>query len=126
MSRDSVALEPPDGSPEGFALSPPRGTCYLALDVATAIRETVGAALSTSGVISAEFAERRQLSRLAVPHEHRLTDTAADANAVALFAEEGEANWPTEPEPLTAAARRAGLTVASPPRSVRIVSAPTR
>jgi len=154
-----------------FDLTPPRGTCYLAFDELTAIRETVGEALATTGVISEDFAVTRQLSTLAVPHPHRVADTCADAaadygptrelssmtpyavpqewaagfdaafaglryrtrfttgpnpNAVALFREAGEADWPTDPnpEPFAAAARRCGLTVARPPRSVRIVSPP--
>lgn len=158
-----------------FDLTPPHGTCYLALDEHTAIRETVGAALVTAGVISEDFASTRCLSTLTVPHDHRLADTcdaaAADfgltrelttvtpyavpqewaaafsaafaglryqtrfttgptPNAVGLFGEAGEAAWPTDPspEPLVAAARRCGFTVASPPRSVRavrIVAPPT-
>ncbi|MGW5072585.1 RES family NAD+ phosphorylase [Rhodococcus sp. NPDC004095] len=157
-----------------FDLTPPRGTCYLAFDELTAIRETVGEALATTGVITEEFASDRQLSTLAVPHAHNVADTCADRaadfgltrelasmtpyavpqewaaafaavsfdglryqtrfttgpnpNAVGLFNEAGEAaTWPTDPnpEPLTAAARRCGLTVAGPPRSVRIVSPPT-
>ncbi|NMM91955.1 hypothetical protein B2J88_48120 [Rhodococcus sp. SRB_17] len=155
-----------------FDLTPPRGTCYLAFDELTAIRETVGAALALTGVISDTFAADRQLSTLTVPHDHRLADTCADTaadfgmtrelvsmtpyavpqewaaafdatfagiryqtrfttgpnpNAVGLFGEAGEAaTWPTDPnpQPLTAAARRNGFTVASPPRSVRIIPPP--
>ncbi len=155
-----------------FDLTPPRGTCYFAFDELTAIRETVGVALATTGVISENFAAARQLSTLTVPHDHRVADTCAEEvadfgltrefvsmtpygvpqewaaafdatfaglryqtrfttgpnpNAVGLFGQTGEAGWPTDPnpEPLTAAARRVGFTVASPPRSVRIVSPPT-
>lgn len=154
-----------------FDLTPPRGTCYLAFDELTAIRETVGEALATSGVISEAFAATRRLSTLAVPHAHLVADTCADAaadfgltrelssmtpyavpqewaaafdatfaglryqtrfttgphsNAVGLFGEAGEADWPTDPsaEPFVVAARRCGFTVAGPPRSVRIVSPP--
>ncbi|SFA45007.1 RES domain-containing protein [Rhodococcoides kroppenstedtii] len=155
-----------------FDLTPPRGTCYLAYDEVTAIRETVGAPLAASGVISAEFAAERQLSALAVPHGHHLADTSSaeaanygitrelvsmtpyavpqewastfDAtfdglqyqtrfttgptpNAVALFSGAGESPWPVDldPEPLTTAARRHGIAVASAPRSVRVVLPPT-
>ncbi|MDG3010694.1 RES family NAD+ phosphorylase [Rhodococcus sp. D2-41] len=156
-----------------FDLTPPRGTCYLAFDEDTAIRETVGEALATAGVISTDFAATRRLSTLTVPHAHQLADTctakAADfgltreltsmtpyavpqewaaafdaatfagilyqtrfttgpnPNAVGLFGEAGEADWPTDPSPvpLTAAALRCGFTVAGPPRSVRIISPPT-
>ncbi|MEU5840982.1 RES family NAD+ phosphorylase [Rhodococcus sp. NPDC047139] len=155
-----------------FDLTPPRGTCYLAFDEVTAIRETVGQALATTGVISEDFAATRRLSTLTVPHDHRLADTCAgqaadfgltrelssmtpyavpqewaaafdavgftgiqyqtrfttgpNPNAVALFGQAGEADWPTDPnpEPLAVAARRCGFTVAGPPRSVRIVSPP--
>ncbi|OUS89496.1 RES family NAD+ phosphorylase [Rhodococcus sp. NCIMB 12038] len=156
-----------------FDLTPPRGTCYVAFDELTAIREAVGEALATTGIISETFAAERQLSTLTVPHAHNVADTCADAaadfgltrelssmtpysvpqewaaafdavsftglryqtrfttgpsaNAVALFGEAGEADWPTDPspEPLTVAALRHGFTVARPPRSVRIVSPPT-
>lgn len=154
-----------------FDLTPPRGTCYLGYDELTAIRETVGAPLAATGVISAAFASKRQLSVLAVPHDHHLADTSSEdaanygmtrelvsmtpyavphewastfdatfdgiqyqtrfttgpnPNAVALFADAGEQPWPVDPdpEPLTTAARRHGFTVASPPRSVRIVPTP--
>ena len=156
-----------------FDLTPPRGTCYLAYDELTAIRETVGQALAATGIISDEFAAERQLSTLTVPHNHRLADTCADTaadfgsttelvtmtpyavpqewaakfaattfaglqyqtwfttgpnpNAVSLFGNAGEADWPTDPspDPFVAAARRYDFTVASPPRSVRIVAPPT-
>ena len=156
-----------------FDLTPPRGTCYLAFDEVTAIRETVGEALATTGIITDTFAATRQLSTLVVPHDHRVADTCADRaadfgltlelasmtpyavpqewasafdavsfgglryqtrfttgptpNAVALFHEAGEAAaWPTDPnpEPLTAAARRCGFTVASAPRRTARRSAP--
>ncbi|WP_137725804.1 RES family NAD+ phosphorylase [Prescottella subtropica] len=64
-----------------FDLTPPRGTCYLALDETTAIRETVGEALASAGVISAEFAAERALSQLAVPRDHLLADTCAEEAA---------------------------------------------
>lgn len=60
-----------------FDLTPPRGTCYLAFDEDTAIRETVGAALATAGVITSDFAATRRLSTLTVPHAHQLADTCA-------------------------------------------------
>lgn len=156
-----------------FDLNPPHGTCYLAYDVLTAIRETVGTALANTGVISDVFAADRQLSTLTVPRDRRLADTCADEaadfgltrelvsmtpytvphewaaafaalfaglqyqtrfttgpnpNAVALFADAGEAIWPPDPnpEPFITAARRCGFTVASAPRSVRIVPPPAK
>ncbi len=45
-----------------FDVPAPRGTCYPALDAATAIRETVGEALAALGVIPLEFAAQRCLS----------------------------------------------------------------
>lgn len=154
-----------------FDLTPPHGSCYLAYDELTAIRETVGASLAATGVISDAFAADRQLSTLAVPHDLCLADVCAEKaadygltrelvsmtpytvpqewaaafdatfggiqyqtrfstgptpNAVAVFSDGGEATWPPDPnpEPFIAAARRCGFTVASPPRSVRIVSPP--
>ncbi|MFZ2527676.1 MAG: hypothetical protein WAX14_08495 [Rhodococcus sp. (in: high G+C Gram-positive bacteria)] len=62
-------------------MTPPRGTCYLAFDERTAIRETVGEALATTGVISADFAADRQLSILALPHDHPVADTCAEQAA---------------------------------------------
>ncbi|WP_336879568.1 RES family NAD+ phosphorylase [Rhodococcus globerulus] len=64
-----------------FDLNPPRGTCYLAYDELTAIRETVGAPLANTGVITHAFSADRQLSTLTVPHDHRLADTCAEEAA---------------------------------------------
>lgn len=64
-----------------FDLNPPRGTCYLAYDELTAIRETVGAPLASTGVITHAFSADRQLSTLTVPHDHRLADTCTDEAA---------------------------------------------
>ncbi|MBF4476518.1 RES domain-containing protein [Rhodococcus rhodochrous J3] len=64
-----------------FDLTPPRGTCYLAFDERTAIRETVGEALARTGVISEDFAAIRRLSTLAVPHDHVVADTCAEQAA---------------------------------------------
>ena len=64
-----------------FDLPAPRGTCYVAFDVRTAIRETVGEALATLGVISNAFAAERSLSTLRVPGIHVLADTCAESAA---------------------------------------------
>ncbi|NKS99840.1 RES domain-containing protein [Rhodococcus hoagii] len=50
-----------------FDLVEPRGTCYVAFDERTAIRETVGEVLATAGIISREFADERVLSPLRIP-----------------------------------------------------------
>ncbi|MCA1008334.1 RES family NAD+ phosphorylase [Rhodococcus hoagii] len=64
-----------------FDLTEPRGTCYVAFDARTAIRETVGEVLAGAGVISHEFADERVLSRLRVPARRTLADTCAEAAA---------------------------------------------
>lgn len=64
-----------------FDLSEPRGTCYVAFDERTAIRETVGEVLAATGVISREFTAERVLSRLRVPTRRTLADTCAEAAA---------------------------------------------
>ena len=64
-----------------FDLSAPRGTCYIAFDETSAIRETVGEALASLGVIAHDFAAERALSTLRVPGTHDLADTCAAAAA---------------------------------------------
>ena len=64
-----------------FDLGEPRGTCYVAFDERTAIRETVGEVLATAGIISREFADERVLSRLRIPARRTLADTCAEAAA---------------------------------------------
>lgn len=64
-----------------FDLGEPRGTCYVAFDERTAIRETVGEVLATAGVISHEFADERVLSRLRIPARRTLADACAEAAA---------------------------------------------
>ena len=64
-----------------FDLSAPRGTCYVAFDEMTAIRETVGEALASLGVIAHDFAAKRVLSTLRVPGAHDLADTCDGAAA---------------------------------------------
>lgn len=56
-----------------------------------------------------------------IRYQTRFT-TGPKPNAVGLFAEAGETDWATDPnpEPLAVAARRCDFTIASPPRSVRI------
>ena len=64
-----------------FDLEPPHGTCYVAFDERTAVRETVGEVLTSAGVISSEFAAERSLSTLRVPGRRRLADTCAESAA---------------------------------------------
>lgn len=64
-----------------FDLTAPRGTCYLAFDERTAIRETVGDTLASFGVIAHVFAAERCISTLRVPSRHVLADTCAESAA---------------------------------------------
>lgn len=64
-----------------FNLSPPHGTCHLALDRATAVRETVGERLATLGLVDEEFARQRYISTLRVPKSQLLADTSHAAAA---------------------------------------------
>lgn len=64
-----------------FNLPAPHGTCYLAHNEATAIREVAGESLARTGVIAADFAADRVVSTLTPPPEASrladLTDSAA-------------------------------------------------
>lgn len=155
-----------------FDLLLPHGTCYLATDMATALRERFGHDLVRQGVVTFDAAARTQVSQLAVPAPRWLANTCSrDAaafgmtreigtcpaydipqawaaaffdtgkhtgiryqtrfttgsapNAVALFDDAGERDWPTDPRALsgTQACGQAGITVAHRPtrRQVRIV-----
>lgn len=55
------------GTAGRFDLDAPRGTCYLATDPETAVREVVGAVLHSLGGVDAEFAAQRAISRLHLP-----------------------------------------------------------
>lgn len=127
-----------------FNLDPPNGTCYLAVDEETALRERLGPKVQRGGRVAdtchklaAQFGMTREvatytgreyrLTRLwankfheyglrGVLYESRFT-TVARANAFALFDTEGAKSWPEDPDPATGvdACRRAGLTVMPPP-----------
>lgn len=58
-----------------FDLAPPNGTCYLATDVATALRERFGHDLVERGVISLETAARTHVSKLRLPAGRWLANT---------------------------------------------------
>lgn len=64
-----------------FNLSEPHGTCYLAHNEATAVREVAGESLARGGVITADFAAERVVSTLNPPPGTSLladlTDSAA-------------------------------------------------
>ncbi|MGC5247690.1 RES family NAD+ phosphorylase [Gordonia sp. DT219] len=57
-----------------FDLDPPRGTCYLATDTETAVRETLGSTLHTLGGADVDFAAQRSVSRLRLPTACLLAD----------------------------------------------------
>lgn len=64
-----------------FDLRDGRGTCYLALDRRTAIREVVGAELHDQGVLPANFLAERMLSRLRPPAPWSVADLCHDTAA---------------------------------------------
>ncbi len=155
-----------------FDLLLPDGTCYLATDVPTALRERFGHDLVRQGVVTFEAAARTEVSELRVSAPRWLANTCSrDAaaygmtreigtcldydipqawaaaffatgryagiryqtrfttgpapNAVALFDEAGQRNWPVEPHALNGgqACEQAAITVVRRPtrRQVRIV-----
>lgn len=57
-----------------FDLPAPEGTCYLAFDDTTAIREVAGPRLTASGVLSRAFVDQRVMSRVHVPQRQQLAD----------------------------------------------------
>lgn len=64
-----------------FDLLPPQGTCYLATDVETALRERFGHELVDLGVVSFEAAARTSVSTLRVSTPRWLANTCAGAAA---------------------------------------------
>lgn len=60
-----------------FNLPEPHGTCYLAFDAQTALRERFGHELVRQGIVTAETADRTAVSSLAVPDGRYLADTCA-------------------------------------------------
>ena len=61
-----------------FNLPAPHGTCYLATDARTALRERFGHALVAQGVVSENAAATTVVSRLRVPSGHWLADTCSE------------------------------------------------
>jgi len=64
-----------------FDLLAPHGTCYLATDVETALRERFGHELVELGVVSFEAAARTEVSALRVPVTRWVANTCARAAA---------------------------------------------
>jgi hypothetical protein len=64
-----------------FDLIQPNGTCYLATDVATALRERFGHDLVRQGVVTFQAAARTHVSRLQVPSGRWLANTCSPAAA---------------------------------------------
>lgn len=64
-----------------FDLIQPNGTCYLATDMATALRERFGHDLVRQGVVTFEAAARTQVSAVQVPASRWLANTCS-RNAV--------------------------------------------
>jgi hypothetical protein len=60
-----------------FDLLPPNGTCYLATDVSTALRERFGHDLVRQGVVTFEAAARTAVSRVRVPAARWLANTCS-------------------------------------------------
>ncbi len=60
-----------------FDLFAPHGTCYLATDSATALRERFGHALVKQGVVTYAAASRTQVSALQVPQDCWLANTCS-------------------------------------------------
>lgn len=64
-----------------FDLLQPNGTCYLATDIAAALRERFGHDLVRQGVVTVQAAGRTQVSTLQIPSARWLANTCAPAAA---------------------------------------------
>jgi len=64
-----------------FDLIPPNGTCYLATDVATALRERFGHDLVRQGVVTFEAAAKTEVSTVRIPSARWLANTCSPAAA---------------------------------------------
>jgi hypothetical protein len=64
-----------------FDLIQPNGTCYLATDVATALRERFGHDLVRQGVVTFEAAARTQVSKVQISSARWLANTCSPAAA---------------------------------------------
>lgn len=61
-----------------FNLDPPAGTCYLAEDEETALRERLGPDITAGGIVSLNWADETVVSRLSVQRGGRLAHTCHD------------------------------------------------
>lgn len=61
-----------------FDLPEPYGTCYLADDAQTAVRERAGAALLNAGVLTSSFVDEMQLARVRLPVRSEVADLGDD------------------------------------------------
>lgn len=75
----SAQPEPDDGG--RFDLPDPDGTCYVALDADTALRERLGEEIIRSGLVMAADVATTTISRLALPDDVNAADAAAPAAA---------------------------------------------
>lgn len=64
-----------------FDLLPPDGTCYLATDLATALRERFGHALVRQGLVTFQAAARTRVSTLRIPSARWLANTCSPSAA---------------------------------------------
>jgi hypothetical protein len=73
-----------------FDLIPPNGTCYLATDVATALRERFGHALVRKGVVTFDAAAKTQVSKVQISSVRWLANSCSrDAAKFAMTREIG-------------------------------------
>lgn len=87
-----------------FDLIKPNGTCYLATDVDTALRERFGHDLVRQGVVTFEAATKTQVSKVQVPATRQLANTCSrDAPKFGMTREIGTCASYTIPQAWAAA-----------------------
>ncbi|MCC3273501.1 RES family NAD+ phosphorylase [Arthrobacter zhangbolii] len=64
-----------------FNLSSPRGTCYMATDIPTAIRERLGETITRERLVPQATVDAMEVTTLRLPAEAKLADTGAEAAA---------------------------------------------
>ncbi|MDD0856720.1 RES family NAD+ phosphorylase [Arthrobacter alpinus] len=64
-----------------FDLDMPRGTCYLATDIQTALRERVGTHISQANLVPEAVVNRMEVVNLRLPQQARLADTSHESAA---------------------------------------------
>ncbi|WP_396822403.1 RES family NAD+ phosphorylase [Mycetocola sp. BIGb0189] len=71
-----------DSGPHGrFNLQPPRGTCYVATRIETAVRERVRGEIHRSGFVSSEFARSFRISALTAPTRYSCASVSSSRAA---------------------------------------------